>query len=211
MQKKLMVALATGLFLTGMTGIANAAYVEPIDVIDVLGDNSYSVSGQIAWIHSYDFSEPNPIIKATLTIVADDVDVDEDNKVTLWTSDGSNSFDLGFLKQGTSYSDWEYKPGHGAYGGEEIFVNGVRTPVNNMANYTTTEFDLLALITDHPDLLSDEMPLVISVENSYGVEIETSTLRIEGSPVPVPATALLFGTGLLGLVGISRRKKSPQA
>jgi hypothetical protein len=29
----------------------------------------------------------------------------------------------------------------------------------------------------------------------------------EASPVPVPAAAWLFGSGLIGLVGVARRKK----
>ena len=39
---------------------------------------------------------------------------------------------------------------------------------------------------------------------------EGSTIKFDGtvSPIPLPATLWLFGSGLLGLIGISRRKKS---
>ena len=40
-----------------------------------------------------------------------------------------------------------------------------------------------------------------------GVNID-SAITIEGSVVPVPAAVWLFGSGLLGLVGIARRKKA---
>ncbi len=37
------------------------------------------------------------------------------------------------------------------------------------------------------------------------------TLTIKGSPVPLPAAVWLFGSGLMGLVGISRRRKTAAA
>jgi len=37
---------------------------------------------------------------------------------------------------------------------------------------------------------------------------ETYTIQVVPSAVPVPAAAWLFGSGLLGLVGMARRKKA---
>lgn len=45
----------------------------------------------------------------------------------------------------------------------------------------------------------------------FGVDIDNLsvlTVNVGTSPVPVPAAAWLFATGLIGLVGVARRKKS---
>jgi hypothetical protein len=39
-----------------------------------------------------------------------------------------------------------------------------------------------------------------------GAEIVGRTLAIDVAPIPVPAAAWLFGSGLLGLVGVARRR-----
>jgi len=40
---------------------------------------------------------------------------------------------------------------------------------------------------------------------------DLSQITITGSPVPLPAAVVLFGTGLIGLVGVARRKLSGRA
>ncbi|MBT8120578.1 MAG: VPLPA-CTERM sorting domain-containing protein, partial [Gammaproteobacteria bacterium] len=48
--------------------------------------------------------------------------------------------------------------------------------------------------------------------NTYFVELEIEAIAeaIGGNPavVPVPAAAWLFGSGLIGLIGVARRKKA---
>lgn len=62
------------------------------------------------------------------------------------------------------------------------------------------------------DLPASYTPFLIGVDiNAIGVEVgglATTLDTIEMSAVPVPAAVWLFGSGLLGLVGIARRKKA---
>lgn len=199
MKKQFVAALATGIFLVGMTGMANATYIEELDLIKILDKDAYIVGegSYTAWTHTYDFSEPNPLLWATLTIVADDVDPASDSNTTgeidyVYIFVNDQRIMLGELKRGTEYSNWSYKPGYGAH-------------PENLGNYTTTVFDL--------DLawLQSDMKFQVEVAGNWGVEIEKSTLTVQGSPVPVPATAILFGAGLAGLAGIVRRKKGSAA
>ena len=37
------------------------------------------------------------------------------------------------------------------------------------------------------------------------------TLTSQASPVPVPGSFLIFGSGLIGLIGLGRRNNTPQA
>lgn len=43
---------------------------------------------------------------------------------------------------------------------------------------------------------------------SIGISSDVSTFRINASVVPIPAAIWLFGSGLLGLIGVARHKKS---
>jgi hypothetical protein len=58
------------------------------------------------------------------------------------------------------------------------------------------------------DLMDGSLTLSIVQTNQYFTRLGVTTLTIETTPTPIPATAWLFGSGLLGLVGIARRKKA---
>jgi hypothetical protein len=66
-------------------------------------------------------------------------------------------------------------------GGTSIFTNPELAPIN-------TSFDQTAILWE---------------ENSIALSDPTSL-----APIPVPAAVWLFGSGLIGLIGVARRKKS---
>jgi hypothetical protein len=70
---------------------------------------------------------------------------------------------------------------------------------------------------DHVGLtLQNTLTAVSSAEGEFawiqkkavGSEIIVSTSEFPPAIVPIPAAAWLFGSGLLGLIGIARRKKA---
>ena len=84
----------------------------------------------------------------------------------------------------------------GTYLGGARSAGGV-TPgehVFNVGDLTAGTHFLQLLLEDHGQA------------NGYAVEITADTF-IPGPPVPIPAALWLFGSGLLGLIGVARRKK----
>jgi len=87
-------------------------------------------------------------------------------------------------------------------------INGTWSP-----DYFNSQY-----IVDGDDYSPNSLPSVIDVSQPY-IGIHSSNLRFnvddnvefyfnltEITAVPIPATALLFGSGLLGLIGIARKK-----
>lgn len=174
-------ALLLAILVAGWAGPACAVYIQSVDVYQ------YAIGEPVSWTHTFDFSEIPPLW-ATLTIVADDVDGPFDTG-----DDGENDAVylngnlLGYLTQLPAYSNWDYFSG----------------PGNPDQPLTTTEFNIA------PALLDWSMPISVSVEAFWGVEIETSTLTVRGGvpPIPEASTILLFGAGLLGLGALRLRKR----
>ena len=150
--KKFLMILSVVVFILGVNGIASATFIQTVDIYD------YSVGGSVNWNHTYDFSEPNPIDWATLTIVADDIDAEEQDSVYI------NGNFLGYLNTLSGYTNWGYTPGPGG-------------------DLTSTTFSL------DVSWLDFTMPISISIESSWGSEIETSTLTVQGAETaPCPRT-----------------------
>ena len=53
----------------------------------------------------------------------------------------------------------------------------------------------------------DTYLIVFDGLDASGDRISGNTLAVDLAPIPVPAAAWLFGTGLLGIVGIARRRR----
>ncbi|MDH5513939.1 MAG: VPLPA-CTERM sorting domain-containing protein [Gammaproteobacteria bacterium] len=67
-----------------------------------------------------------------------------------------------------------------------------------------------AWLFDGPAAASDAGTWLVAWTNQNGVQHDLSHLSIYApTPVPVPAAVWLFGSGLLGLVGVARRKNRP--
>lgn len=78
-------------------------------------------------------------------------------------------------------------------------------PVTTPGASGTAQFDLLAsLSTDDFELLFKGEPTLYLVADCHYV-FDKASLHMEA--VPIPATFLLFGSGLLGLLGLRRRVK----
>ena len=67
---------------------------------------------------------------------------------------------------------------------------------------------MLGIDTINGDSTYMELWHINSVEDigSYYQALDYLTIELQTSPVPVPAAAWLFGSGLIGLIGVARRK-----
>jgi hypothetical protein len=88
-----------------------------------------------------------------------------------------------------------------------LSANGINfTPVVASA-FTTSEWDNLTLVTYNISPTSAQY-VEFLVTSYYGYSAGINELDVYGNPVPLPPTVLLLGSGLVGLLGFRRFKKS---
>lgn len=92
-------------------------------------------------------------------------------------------------------------------------IEGDETPGNAINLFDVNGNEIMAGLFFTPDTGGDNKwdQLVFNVDGVKRIELNMGGSgaidNIQYSVVPVPAAAWLFGTGLLGLVGVARRKK----
>jgi hypothetical protein len=86
-------------------------------------------------------------------------------------------------------------------------------PQSNGINESIDKLGIVYDVLSSTSLLKDIGAALLSGDLRIGLHVRaiggiTSDAYINGAPVPEPATMLLFGTGIVGLVGVIRKKQS---
>jgi hypothetical protein len=166
-----------------------------------------TISSAQASIFNGDIIAPNQIITFNFSVVSDGL-------VNAWTTSGFNRYQdltdptLAIWKQTSDLTDWILEgandDANGSYGSTNFFDAGVTLSLTT-GNY-------LATVTNSMNTPSG--PLLSAGFNGNGLNQPTNigafNLQISGndSSVPVPAVVWLFGSGLIGLTGLARKRKS---
>ena len=104
--------------------------------------------------------------------------------------------------------------GDGSWGAEVFDVtntSGGSITLSNNANFVLgMDWGLGYFAESNASLVSAPDTYLIVFDGLDGFErpISGNTLAVDLAPIPVPAAVWLFGSGLLGLAGMARRKKS---
>ena len=190
MKKKFITGLATGLFLVGMVGVVSAA---PVQWTTAAGGNGHwydVVVSPLSWDDAESATEAAGAYLATITSAEEQAFVE--SLLAPYTTPDVGGFMLGgFQPSGSS------EPGGGWQ-----WVNGEAWSYTNWGS-------------GEPNNSGGEAYLYMDERYAWGWNDYTNAggyynpqgYISETAPVPEPATMLLFGTGIAGLVGGRLRKK----
>ena len=208
--KTILQKMILALMLTAVAGIANASIIRTYTDVDGSGVVTYTDLGSNQLQIEFDNTSAATMSSIITGLV---FDIDQDvNSITLNSFLDGNSVDLSGSYNVALNVNNNITPGNTVVDLAITTTNGINGGIHNAAgnsgNLANTFPDIATLILtiDDPagwalNAISDD---ILRMQRT-GLDGEGS-LKIPG--VPVPAAVWLFGSGLIGLVGVARRKRA---